>query len=117
MLEGEVGGYDHMANVGAAYHGKVGCPIFFFFFSSRRRHTRCSRDWSSDVCSSDLTPYVKGDLIIVGSNMGLVDRLCRLTPGATPSAMGCASGDGAIVLAINKRTGQEIGRASCRERV
>src|SRR2546429_4348553 len=28
--------------------------IFCFFFSSRRRHTRCSRDWSSDVCSSDL---------------------------------------------------------------
>src|SRR6202522_3126731 len=25
-----------------------------FFFSSRRRHTRCRRDWSSDVCSSDL---------------------------------------------------------------
>src|SRR3989449_2541686 len=30
------------------------CVLFFFFFSSRRRHTRCSRDWSSDVCSSDL---------------------------------------------------------------
>src|SRR2546422_1506710 len=29
--------------------------FIFFFFSSRRRHTRCSRDWSSDVCSSDLT--------------------------------------------------------------
>src|SRR5437870_9525801 len=28
---------------------------FFFFFSSRRRHTRWPRDWSSDVCSSDLT--------------------------------------------------------------
>src|SRR5256884_4900631 len=28
--------------------------IVCFFFSSRRRHTRCSRDWSSDVCSSDL---------------------------------------------------------------
>src|SRR5438445_2504539 len=28
--------------------------IFFFFFSSRRRHTRYWRDWSSDVCSSDL---------------------------------------------------------------
>src|SRR3989442_15845944 len=27
-----------------------------FFFSSRRRHTRCGRDWSSDVCSSDLDP-------------------------------------------------------------
>ena len=31
-----------------------------FFFSSRRRHTRCSRDWSSDVCSSDLS----GDFIL-----------------------------------------------------
>src|SRR5216683_1073382 len=28
--------------------------LFFFFFSSRRRHTRSDRDWSSDVCSSDL---------------------------------------------------------------
>src|SRR3712207_8499323 len=28
--------------------------IIFFFFSSRRRHTRYWRDWSSDVCSSDL---------------------------------------------------------------
>src|SRR6267378_5345853 len=28
--------------------------IIFFFFSSRRRHTRSLRDWSSDVCSSDL---------------------------------------------------------------
>src|SRR6266403_5081491 len=30
------------------------CVFFFFFFSSRRRHTRSLRDWSSDVCSSDL---------------------------------------------------------------
>src|SRR3712207_9525918 len=29
--------------------------LYFFFFSSRRRHTRYWRDWSSDVCSSDLT--------------------------------------------------------------
>src|SRR5206468_8885541 len=28
--------------------------VFLFFFSSRRRHTRSDRDWSSDVCSSDL---------------------------------------------------------------
>src|SRR5690554_6970116 len=34
--------------------------FIFFFFSSRRRHTRCGRDWSSDVCSSDLTH--KGNL-------------------------------------------------------
>src|SRR3712207_9530386 len=30
----------------------------FFFFSSRRRHTRYWRDWSSDVCSSDLSMMV-----------------------------------------------------------
>src|SRR5438034_4428584 len=30
-------------------------PSFFFFFSSRRRHTRSLCDWSSDVCSSDLS--------------------------------------------------------------
>src|SRR5580658_3494841 len=29
--------------------------VFFFFFSSRRRHTRLQGDWSSDVCSSDLS--------------------------------------------------------------
>src|SRR5690349_23743621 len=33
---------------------KVDVLLFFFFFSSRRRHTRSLRDWSSDVCSSDL---------------------------------------------------------------
>src|SRR2546421_9231479 len=33
---------------------------FFFFFSSRRRHTRSDRDWSSDVCSSDLIIAVGG---------------------------------------------------------
>src|SRR5690606_40853418 len=33
---------------------------FVFFFSSRRRHTRFSRDWSSDVCSSDLEVYAAG---------------------------------------------------------
>src|SRR5439155_3726298 len=31
--------------------------FIFFFFSSRRRHTRWPRDWSSDVCSSDLLSY------------------------------------------------------------
>src|SRR6266542_6592060 len=36
--------------------------FFFFFFSSRRRHTRCYRDWSSDVCSSDLPHRVVVDV-------------------------------------------------------
>src|SRR5256884_7227449 len=39
----------------------VSCDTLFF--SSRRRHTRCSRDWSSDVCSSDL----RANIIIIGS--------------------------------------------------
>src|SRR5690348_17507530 len=33
--------------------------MFFFFFSSRRRHTRWTGDWSSDVCSSDLIGHVR----------------------------------------------------------
>src|SRR5699024_4592244 len=36
----------------------------FFFFSSRRRHTRSKRDWSSDVCSSDLND-------VLASNFGV----------------------------------------------
>src|SRR6266480_6630852 len=32
------------------------CNYVLFFFSSRRRHTRLTCDWSSDVCSSDLLP-------------------------------------------------------------
>src|SRR5205809_1528074 len=38
-----------------------------FFFSSRRRHTRCSRDWSSDVCSSDLVAFGVGTTAIFNS--------------------------------------------------
>src|SRR6266536_469862 len=42
--------------------------ILFFFFSSRRRHTRSTRDWSSDVCSSDLDAAfeVDGDQRLLG---------------------------------------------------
>src|SRR5207302_2665798 len=56
-----------------------------FFFSSRRRHTRFSRDWSSDVCSSDLKRDIKsiaglkGKTIIVGGAKDItrifVDRM------------------------------------------
>src|SRR3989449_2064772 len=37
---------------GESFNG-IHVLVLFFFFSGRRRHTRCSRDWSSDVCSSD----------------------------------------------------------------
>src|SRR5258706_7051706 len=39
----------------------VWCFLSFFFFSSRRRHTRLVSDWSSDVCSSDLTERIMRD--------------------------------------------------------
>src|SRR5699024_11851985 len=48
-----------------------------FFFSSRRRHTRSKRDWSSDVCSSDLRCQ-RARLPGLGSWTGAVD----LPPGA-----------------------------------
>src|SRR4051812_50082184 len=64
--------------------------VFFFFFSSRRRHTRLTCDWSSDVCSSDLTP------VIVGLEKG-----AALNGNPTPPSM----------------APEQIGRASCRERV
>src|SRR5438876_3482685 len=47
--------------------------FFFFFFSSRRRHTRWTGDWSSDVCSSDLT---EGELMLQPRLVGL-DVLAR----------------------------------------
>src|SRR5216684_6872317 len=53
----------------------------FFFFSSRRRHTRCSRDWSSDVCSSDLRPAPANPTatrnITVGASAGCRNGMSR----------------------------------------
>src|SRR5690606_39595781 len=39
------------------------CVLYLFFFSSRRRHTRFSRDWSSDVCSSDLVVKIGTNIL------------------------------------------------------
>src|SRR2546429_840542 len=51
-----------------------GTVIGRFFFSSRRRHTRCSRDWSSDVCSSDLVLRLNvGQRATVTRNLSLPD--------------------------------------------
>src|SRR5690606_39467701 len=54
----------------------------YFFFSSRRRHTRFSRDWSSDVCSSDLTSWL-GD-----KSSGSIVTICTYL-GCNASAKGC----------------------------
>src|SRR6266498_4036093 len=48
---------------------------YFFFFSSRRRHTRCGRDWSSDVCSSDLLGTGAASLYAHVANKRELDQL------------------------------------------
>src|SRR6266511_5723485 len=59
------GMYKIAADFLAALAFKNGLPgqflNVFFFFSSRRRHTRFSSDWSSDVCSSDLNSLMSAD--------------------------------------------------------
>src|SRR6266702_7918620 len=71
--------------------------FYFFFFSSRRRHTRWPRDWSSDVCSSDLAaqaaqagppaPVVPGPIQVPAGNKvflvghGVQIYSCQATPG------------------------------------
>src|SRR5699024_11301417 len=43
---------------------------FVFFFSSRRRHTRSKRDWSSDVCSSDLSQNCQDAVKLINARIG-----------------------------------------------
>src|SRR5439155_13158373 len=75
------------------------------FFTSRRRHTRWPRDWSSDVCSSDLLDLSNDEALL---NEDL------FAPGLRK--MGAFAGAAALAtphpLLLHK-----IGRASCRERV
>src|SRR5207245_7329977 len=55
-----------------------------FFFSSRRRHTSCYRDWSSDVCSSDLSFGEDGE--------PAVNELSAALSDSDPEARGAAAG-------------------------
>src|SRR2546421_11942430 len=66
--------------------------FFFFFFSSRRRHTRSDRDWSSDVCSSDLATVDSRGCPSDADGDGVVDGVdqCPNTPaGAMVDKAGC----------------------------
>src|SRR5690349_22439396 len=96
-----------------------------FFFSSRRRHTRSLRDWSSDVCSSDLgTALVHG---VVGGHCGGIDFFCisQHAPLVLEllilAGLRARSPDLLILKIPQIKLAQaillEIGRASCRERV
>src|SRR5690606_40809446 len=94
----------------------------FFFFSSRRRHTRFSRDWSSDVCSSDLG----FDFAAVGLHIGGVfsvgdpellsfgDNVAHINYYYFTGLFCHVGHEGGKV---RKEKLHKIGRASCRERV
>src|SRR5256885_579957 len=58
------------------------CHTFVFFFSSRRRHTRLQGDWSSDVCSSDLSLPTESHR---GQEPGL-ERMCETIRAAVRAA-------------------------------
>src|SRR5437870_13599383 len=81
-----------------------------FFFSSRRRHTRWPRDWSSDVCSSDLAE--KREHAENGKRWPRL-RLALLIFGVL-AFLGTVLFVQTLFVAPQMR---EIGRASCRERV
>src|SRR3712207_7454365 len=90
--------------------------LYFFFFSSRRRHTRYWRDWSSDVCSSDLRPgpgLADGQQRPLG-RVGGDDALAKASAGELEGGTG---GQHVGVQAVVVEALGEIGRAACRERV
>src|SRR5260221_6608607 len=87
----------------------------FFFFSSRRRHTRSLCDWSSDVCSSDLSASSA-----LPANVSNDDRskLQTLERDLKSVVFGQDKALEALASSVKMaRSGLEIGRASCRERV
>src|SRR5690625_4315196 len=57
------------------------CFFPFFFFSSRRRHTRWPRDWSSEVCSSDLL-----NVLVSGATNAGKTTMVNALAGAIPSS-------------------------------
>src|SRR5690606_39371364 len=85
--------------------------ICVFFFSRRRRHTRFSRDWSSDVCSSDLR--LRQAAATLGAGPARVWWAIDLPLAARSLAAAAAFG---YVVALGE-FGAKIGRASWRERL
>src|SRR5690606_40301609 len=84
------------------------------FFSSRRRHTRFSRDWSSDVCSSDLIAIkllVTRAVWIFNLSVkdAVVDKEVKILPPVVKV-------DGRPKI-VRMARGEKIGRASCSERL
>src|SRR5207247_8260901 len=91
------------------------------FVSSRRRHTRSTRDWSSDVCSSDLPQeYLDSgaDAIVEGeAEQTLEDLLRQSGPLEKIPGILFRNPDGSVARTeARPLIADQIGRASCRER-
>src|SRR5690606_41066583 len=84
-----------------------------FFFSSRRRHTRFSRDWSSDVCSSDLRQVV----LQAGDERCADEGPRQRAETADYHHQEELDGQQQVETLRRQVADQQIGRASCRERV
>src|SRR5476651_1762262 len=81
----------------------IGAITFFFFFSSRRRHTRYWRDWSSDVCSSDLT-----DVEVFETGIKVIDLICPFKKGGKIGVFGGAGvGKTVIIQELIRNVAQE----------
>src|SRR3712207_6784770 len=72
--------------------------LSFFFFSSRRRHTRYWRDWSSDVCSSDLITSQEVREALLAPISTIVDSV-RVTLERCPPELSADLVDRGLVLA------------------
>src|SRR6266498_4383720 len=86
------------------------CSILCFFFSSRRRHTRCGRDWSSDVCSSDLVGCIVL-VVVVYAVAGLGALAALMAPvllGPSPTERIAALEARAVHLAERNRLAREL---------
>src|SRR3712207_8348069 len=87
----------------------------FFFFSSRRRHTRYWRDWSSDVCSSDLNrdSFLHGR---AADSEFAKRRVEAVEIALQPLFLGAEPRDEDLPLRRPAKPRAGVGRASCRER-
>src|SRR5207245_7290663 len=92
--------------------------------SSRRRHTRCYRDWSSDVCSSDLFAMasIVDDAVTERGRAAAAPVRDYIIKSAAESGVRIQDRNVMVTtderqLNINLRWTFQIGRASCRERV
>src|SRR3712207_6915103 len=91
---------------------------FFFFFSSRRRHTRYWRDWSSDVCSSDLV----GNLEFSQARYTVAERggavtviVRRLGDASAALTVDYATDDGSVPSVAVRSEERRVGK-ECRSR-